>query len=126
MGLAAGGGAGFQSRLYGLAADRVHEMQVLLANESVVTVNANSHPDLFWALRGGASGSFGIILTFTLDIFKLPSVTTVFQLDFSLSADVIDTWQRNFLSVRLSYFLLHRQYLTLCCVLFFFRLHPLR
>jgi FAD/FMN-containing dehydrogenase len=95
----AGGGAGFQSRLYGLAADRVHEMRVLLANESVVTVNAGSHPDLFWALRGGGSGSFGIILSFTLNVFKLPALTTVVQLDFNLDANVIDSWQRHFLSV---------------------------
>ncbi|KAI0248050.1 FAD-binding domain-containing protein [Lactifluus subvellereus] len=71
---AAGGyiqGAGHSafSPIYGLAADNVLQYRIVLANSSFVTANSVSHPDLFWALRGGGAGSWGVIIDATFRTF---------------------------------------------------------
>ncbi|KAI0248046.1 hypothetical protein BJV78DRAFT_1132054 [Lactifluus subvellereus] len=77
---AAGGytqGAGHSpfSPTYGLAADNVLQYHVVLANTSFVTVNSASHPDLFWALRGGGAGSWGVIIDATFRTFPIFNAT---------------------------------------------------
>ncbi|KAI0274188.1 hypothetical protein BGY98DRAFT_936045 [Russula aff. rugulosa BPL654] len=64
--------------IYGLAADNVLqslEFSVVLANGSFVTANSASHPDLFWALRGGGGGSWGVIIDATLSTFPIFNAT---------------------------------------------------
>lgn len=51
-----GGGHSPMSSLLGLAADQVLALEVVLSNGRFVTVSKTSHPDLFWALRGGGGG----------------------------------------------------------------------
>ena len=51
-----GGGHSPMSSVYGLAADQVLALEVVLANGRFVTVTEQSDPDLFWALRGGGGG----------------------------------------------------------------------
>ncbi|KAH9985248.1 hypothetical protein BJV77DRAFT_965658 [Russula vinacea] len=68
------GHSGF-SPLYGLAADNVLQFSVVLANGSFVTVNSVSHPDLFWAMRGGGSGNWGVIIDATLRTLPIFNVT---------------------------------------------------
>ncbi|KAJ7174558.1 FAD-binding domain-containing protein [Mycena filopes] len=46
---------------FGLAADNVFEFHVVVASGELLTVNSESHPDLFYALRGGGAGSWGVI-----------------------------------------------------------------
>lgn len=46
------------SSIYGLAADQVLALEVVLASGRFVTVTEKSDPDLFWALRGGGGGTF--------------------------------------------------------------------
>lgn len=64
-GLALGGGIGWLARTHGLTVDLVREIEVVTAAGAALTVNADSHPDLFWALRGGG-GNFGIATHFVL------------------------------------------------------------
>ena len=52
-GLTLGGGTGYLTRKYGLTIDNLLEAEMVLADGSFVTVNANHHADLFWAIRGG-------------------------------------------------------------------------
>lgn len=59
--LLGGGLANHFSRKNGLGVDNVLQLEVVLANGSFVKADACSHPDLFWALRGGGGGTFGVV-----------------------------------------------------------------
>ncbi|KAJ6564522.1 FAD-binding domain-containing protein [Mycena capillaripes] len=64
-----GGGHSPFSPFLGLAADNALQYEIVLASGEVVTANEASHPDLFWALRGGGSGTWGVIISFTMRMF---------------------------------------------------------
>ena len=62
-GLALGGGIGWLVRGQGLAIDTLREVELVTAAGEVLTVNADQHPEVFWALRGG-NGNFGVVTRF--------------------------------------------------------------
>lgn len=66
-GITLGGGFGFLQHTHGLACDRVRSMRVVLADGTTVTASPESQPDLFWALRGGGGGSFGVVSEFEVE-----------------------------------------------------------
>jgi FAD/FMN-containing dehydrogenase len=57
------GGLGPSSRMWGSALDHVEEVEVVLANSSIVRASDTQNQDIFWALKG-AGASFGIITEF--------------------------------------------------------------
>jgi hypothetical protein len=71
-GLIQGGGFGSFSKGFGSAAAGLLEAEVVTADGRVRTVNACSDPDLFWALKGGGGGTFGVITRLTLRTHTLP------------------------------------------------------
>jgi FAD/FMN-containing dehydrogenase len=71
-GLTLGGGMGWLARKHGLACDNVLAYTLVTAEGEVVRVDAESDPELFWALRGGG-GNFGIVTEFE---FRLHPVGT--------------------------------------------------
>jgi FAD/FMN-containing dehydrogenase len=68
-----GGGFGSWSKKYGIAAASLLEAEVVTADGARVIANACQHPDLFWALRGGGGGTFGVVTRATLMTHELPS-----------------------------------------------------
>lgn len=65
-GFTLGGGYSGLSRKYGLAVDNVVSMTMVVVNgDRVVIANDTVNTDLFWALRGGGGGNFGIVTDFT-------------------------------------------------------------
>ncbi len=68
-----GGGLGWLMAKYGLAADNLLAVELVTAEGDILHVEATSHPDLFWALRGGG-GNFGVATSFT---YRLHPVRTV-------------------------------------------------
>ncbi len=69
-GLTLGGGYGWVRRKYGLSSDALVEAQLVCADGQVRTASADSHPDLFWAIRGGG-GNFGVATSFTFELKPL-------------------------------------------------------
>jgi hypothetical protein len=72
-GLTLGGGLGYLSRKHGLSIDSLLAAEVVLADGSIVIASEDSHPDLFWAIRGGG-GNFGVVTAFE---FEAQPVATV-------------------------------------------------
>jgi len=71
-GLVSSGGFGSWSKRFGTAAAGLLEAEVVTADGTIRTVNACNDPDLFWALKGGGGGSFGVITRLTLRTRELP------------------------------------------------------
>jgi FAD/FMN-containing dehydrogenase len=87
-----GGGFGSFSRRYGTAAGNVLEAEVVLASGEIVTANAVQHPDLFWALRGGGGGTFGVVTRLTLATYPAPQ--TLGQVSGTISASSDENYRR--------------------------------
>jgi FAD/FMN-containing dehydrogenase len=73
-GLALGGGTGWLSRSYGLAANNVRALEVVTAAGDHERIDAHNEPELFWALRGGG-GRFAIVTALELDAHRVPEVS---------------------------------------------------
>jgi hypothetical protein len=73
-GWASGGGHGPATHNYGLGADQILEMEVMLADGAIVVANHCQNTDLFRALRGGGPG-YGIVLRSTVKAY--PNVDTI-------------------------------------------------
>ena len=72
-GLVQGGGFGSYSKFYGTAAAALLEAEIVTADGEVRIANACTHADLFWALKGGGGGSFGVVTRLTLRTRDLPT-----------------------------------------------------
>jgi len=91
-----GGGIGVLGRKFGLTSDNLLAAQVVVADGRVLTCDANHDPDLFWALRGGGGGNFGVVTSLTFQAHPVTSLS-LFSLSWpwtaSNAADVVEAWQ---------------------------------
>lgn len=88
-----GGGQNPLAGIYGMAADHVVAFQVVTADGRLQTVSEAENPDLFWALRGGGGGTFGVVMSVVIRAQpKLNVVTAKWMLD-SSNNDVDQFWK---------------------------------
>jgi FAD/FMN-containing dehydrogenase len=72
-GLTLGGGLGFLLRKHGLTIDDLLAAEVVTADGELLHVDDETHPDLFWAIRGGG-GNFGVATRFRFRLHDVPSI----------------------------------------------------
>ncbi len=91
-GLVQSGGFGSHSKHYGTAAGNLLEAEVVTADGQIRIANACTNPDLFWALKGGGGGSFGVISKMTLRVHDLPEFFGAVSITIKASSD--DAYRR--------------------------------
>ena len=69
-----GGGYGFTSVTFGMNCDNVIEMRVMLADGRIVAASESVNTDLWWAMRGGTGGNFGVLLSVRYQLRPLGDV----------------------------------------------------
>ncbi|MGW4799315.1 FAD-binding oxidoreductase [Nonomuraea sp. NPDC004297] len=72
-GLTLGGGIGFLVRRHGLTIDSLLAAEIVTADGEILHVDADHHPDLFWAVRGGG-GNFGVVTRLKFRLHELPVI----------------------------------------------------
>ncbi|AKU16978.1 FAD-dependent oxidoreductase [Luteipulveratus mongoliensis] len=92
-GLTMGGGLGVESRQWGLTADRLTSVNLVLADGRSVTASATQNSDLFWAMRGGGGGNIAFLTAMTFNTHATSS-KGIFSLTFPSSAasQVLTRW----------------------------------
>jgi FAD/FMN-containing dehydrogenase len=90
-----GGGMGLAGRKLGLACDRLRGARIVTADGRVLHCTARSHPDLFWALRGGGGGNFGIVTHLELAPHAVGQASWfVCSWPWAMASEALDAWQR--------------------------------
>lgn len=74
-GFTLGSGFGSYSKRFGTGSGGVLEFEIITADGEIRVVNQHRDPDLFWALRGGGGGTFGIVARTTLLAHPIPHTT---------------------------------------------------
>jgi hypothetical protein len=85
-GLVLGGGIGFSDKMFGLTCDRLIATTLVLADGQVVEASEDSHPDLFWACRGGAGNNFGVHTSFTFAYEQFHGTVGFYRFSWSLDS----------------------------------------
>ncbi len=91
-GLALGGGYGLASRAFGLTADNVTGLVVITPDGRLRRVDARHDADLFWALRGGGGGNFGIVTRFEARLHRVGAAAR-FSASFPSPGAALAAWE---------------------------------
>ncbi|WP_438854954.1 FAD-binding oxidoreductase [Agromyces sp. M3QZ16-3] len=94
-GYALGGGLSFYGRAHGLASSHVRAVELVTADGTIVRASGDERTDLFWALRGGGGGNFGVVVAVEIDLIPVPDVVAGMLLwDLSKGPEVTRAWAR--------------------------------
>lgn len=95
-GISTGGGITVIQRTAGVISDNILAATIVDANGEILRVSENENPDLFWAIRGGGGGNFGIITSYTFKVRPAPPRVGIFQIIWPWEQldEVIDAWQK--------------------------------
>src|SRR6185437_3573265 len=72
-GITTGGGVGYLGRKYGLTIDSLLAADIVTADGELLRADADTNPDMFWAIRGGG-GNFGVETRFQYRLIDLPEI----------------------------------------------------
>ncbi|KIA75781.1 hypothetical protein HK57_00395 [Aspergillus ustus] len=86
IGVTLGGGAGRYQGIHGLVLDALVSVRIVTAKSEVLEVSRDSHPDLFWAIRG-AGANFGIVVSATYKVHRLVNGGQFLHADFYFPAE---------------------------------------
>lgn len=94
-----GGGHGPAVHDFGLGADQVLEAQVVIANGQIITVSPCQHPDIFFAVRGGGGGTYGVVVSTTVKAYptsnmaaqqlSLAPLNSTYMPDFMMAVEIL-------------------------------------
>jgi hypothetical protein len=93
-GLTLGGGIGWLVGKYGMTIDNLLSVDLVTADGEFLTASKDSHPDLFWALRGGG-GNFGVVTSFEFQLHEQPLVYGFLLMwPVAMAAQALDSYRR--------------------------------
>lgn len=94
-GITQGGGISIVNRAYGLTCDRLIAADIVTADGRQIRCDATQHPDLFWALRGGGGGNFGVLTSLSFQTHPIGNLTK-FYVSFRLqdAASILALWMQ--------------------------------
>lgn len=72
-GITLGGGVGYLVRKYGLTIDSLLAAEIVTADGQILQIDSESHPGLFWAIRGGG-GNFGVVTRFKFQLHEVDDI----------------------------------------------------
>jgi hypothetical protein len=91
-GYSLGGGMGWLARKHGLQTNAVTALELVTAEGSMLRVDADNHPDLFWALRGGG-GNFGVVTVIEFRVVEVEELYAgAFFFPFERADEVLHAW----------------------------------
>lgn len=77
VGWSSGGGHGFFTGTHGMGADNILQATVVTLSGEVVVASECQNQDLFWALRGGGGGTYGVVVDVTMKAYAMPSTNII-------------------------------------------------
>ena len=93
VGYTLGGGLSWLGRRYGLAASNVVSVEIVTADGAIRRIDAESDPDLFWAIRGGG-GSFGAVTAIEFVLFPVAEVYAgVMLFPIERASEILHAWR---------------------------------
>ncbi|XP_024961352.1 berberine bridge enzyme-like 8 [Cynara cardunculus var. scolymus] len=88
-----GGGYGNMMRKYGLSVDNIIDAQLIDVDGKLLDRESMGE-DLFWAITGGGAASFGVVISYKINLVLVPANVTVFQVIRTSEQNVIDVAHR--------------------------------
>ncbi|XP_038690419.1 berberine bridge enzyme-like 21 isoform X2 [Tripterygium wilfordii] len=90
-----GGGYGNMLRKFGLSVDHIFDAQIVDVNGRILDRKSMGE-DLFWAIKGGGGASFGVVLSYSINLVPVPEKVTVFRIEKTIeenATDLVYKWQ---------------------------------